>query len=178
MHKTQQLLLILLAFFCSASVFAQALQQPGINIVINGIDKLMKANVRLFLSIEQQKEHPLLSEGRLRRLHKKAPQEIASALQPFGYYRPVIESKLTLSSPDNWQATYTIDPGPPLTIAEFNFTISKEMAEDETFQQLLQKHSLKKGEVFSHIKYEELKSSLAKLAAERGYFNLNKSVES
>ncbi len=167
MYKTQQMLLILLAFFASTSLFAQI----NVNVAINGIDKPMETNARLFLSIEQQKNHAMLSEGRLRRLHKKAANEISSALQPFGYYRPVIESKLTQSSPDNWQATYSVEPGPPLTIAEFNFTISEEMARDETFQQLTQKHLLKKGDAFSHIKYEELKSSLAKLASERGYFN-------
>lgn len=167
MYKTQRALLALLSFFASTTLFAQT----SVTITIDGIDKLMADNARLFLSIEQQKNHPLLNEARLQRLHKKAPQEIASALKPFGYYRPVIDKKLTLSSPDNWLATYTIDPGPALAIASFDFTISKEMGEDEKFQALLAKHSLKKGDVFSHIKYEELKSSLAKLASERGYFN-------
>ena len=167
MYKMQRMLLAFSAFLFSTALFAQA----SVTISIDGIDKLMEDNVRLFLSIEQQKNHPLLDEGRLQRLHKKAPQEIARALKPFGYYRPVIDKKLTLSSPDNWLATYTIDPGPALPIATFDFTISKEMREDEKFQALLEKHSLKKGDVFSHVKYEELKSNLAKLAAERGYFN-------
>ena len=167
MYKMQQVLLSLLALFCSTTLFAQT----NVNIVINGIEKTLEDNVRLFLSVEQQKNHQLMSEGRLRRLHKKAPQEIAKALQPFGYYRPVIDSKLTLSSPDNWLLTYTIDPGPQIPVAAFNFAISDEMGKDEKFQALMQKHSLKKGEAFSHLQYDHLKNSLARLAAERGYFN-------
>ena len=167
MRTMQQALLVLLAFFCSTTLLAQT----NINTVINGIDKSMEDNVRLFLGIEQQKGHPLLSEARLRRLHKKAKQEITSALQPYGYYRPVIDAKLTQLEAENWLATYTIDPGPPLPIAAFSFSISEEMAGDEKFQKLIGKHSLKEGQTFSHIQYEEFKSSLAKLAAERGYFN-------
>ena len=166
MHRTRQILLALLVIFCSTLVFAQS----NTDIVINGVDKTIEDNARLYLSIVQQKNHTLMSEGRLRRLHKKAENEITRALQPFGFYHPVIESKLTFTSLENWQATYTINPGPQLTIAEFNFTISKEMAEDEKFQELLQKNPLKAGAAFSHIQYEDFKSGLAKLASERGYF--------
>jgi translocation and assembly module TamA len=167
MHITQQVLLVLAGFFCSTTLFAQI----NVNTTINGIDKPMEDNVRLFLSIEQQKGHPLLTEGRLLRLHKKATKEIISALQPYGYYRPVIDAKLTKSDIDNWQATYTIDAGPPLPIAAFNFKLSEEMAGDEKFQKLVEQKAPSKGQTFSHIRYEEFKSSLARLAAERGYFN-------
>lgn len=167
MHKMRRIVLALLTSFFTTALLAQT----NVNIEINGIDKLLEDNVRLYLSIEQQKNHPLLSEGRLHRLHKKAPQEIANALKPFGYYRPLIDTKLTKSSADQWLATYVIDPGPPLPVAAFNFTISEEMAKDEKFQTLMQKSSLHKGDVFSHLQYEEFKSSMAKLASERGYFN-------
>ena len=167
MHKMRRIVLALLTSFFTTALLAQT----NVNIEINGIDKLLEDNVRLYLSIEQQKNHPLLSEGRLHRLHKKAPQEIANALKPFGYYRPLIDTKLTKSSADQWLATYVIDPGPPLPVAAFNFTISEEMAKDEKFQTLMQKSSLQKGDVFSHLQYEVFKSSMAKLASERGYFN-------
>jgi 5,10-methylene-tetrahydrofolate dehydrogenase/methenyl tetrahydrofolate cyclohydrolase len=53
-----------------ATLFAQS--NVSINVNIIGLDKPLEDNVRLFLSIEQQKDHDLLSEGRLQRLHKKA----------------------------------------------------------------------------------------------------------
>ena len=167
MVKTQQVLLTLVVSFFSITLFAQT----NVTIEINGITKLLEENVRLYLSVEQQKGNPLLSEARLRRLHTKATQEITSALQPYGYYRPVIDTKLTLSSSDNWLATYTIDPGPPLPIAAFDFIISEEMSNDEKFLTLTQKSALKIGETFSHLQYEEFKTSLARFASERGYFN-------
>ncbi|MDH5612613.1 MAG: autotransporter assembly complex protein TamA [Gammaproteobacteria bacterium] len=167
MYKTRQMLLALLACLYSITLFAQV----NININISGIEPLLEDNIRLFLSIEQQKEHVLMSEGRLHRLHKKAPQEIASALQPFGYYRPTIDAELSQISPDQWQADYAIDPGPPLRIAEFAFAISKELQNDPEFQRLIQNLPLHKGDIFNHLAYEDIKASLTKLAYERGYFN-------
>ena len=116
---------------------APAGAQTPVSVEITGIDKLLETNVRLFLSIEQQKDHPLITEGRLKRLHKKAIQEISAALQPYGYYRPAIDSSLVKSDSGEWRATYSIDPGPALPIAEFNFTINPEMAQDPEFAELL-----------------------------------------
>lgn len=167
MYTVQRMLLTLLVFFCTASVFAQT----RVNIVISGIDKPLEDNVRLFLSIEQQKDHALLSEGRIRRLHTKAVQEISRALQPFGFYRPVVTSELSLLKPESWQASYNIDPGLALPIKQFNFNISEEMGKDPEFQTLVQNFPLHPGDVFNHIEYENIKVSLARLASERGYFN-------
>lgn len=137
---------------------------------IVGLDNALETNVRLYLSIEQQKNHALLDEGRLRRLHEKATQEIKTALQPFGYYRPSIVPLLEKTGDDAWRASYTIDPGPAIVIGEFNFTISEAAGQEAKFQQLIEKQALQPGMAFSHIDYDRFKSSLAKLAEERGYF--------
>ena len=167
MCKMQQLLLTLMACLFSSTLLASI----NLNVEISGIDKQMKENVGLLLSIEQQKDHALMSEGRMRRLHKKAAQEIASALQPFGYYRPEIKSELTKTSPDTWQATYNITLGPPLIIAQFELTISEEMEKDPEFQTLIKNLKLHKGDVLNQPEYENIKRNLARLATERGYFS-------
>ena len=162
-----RIILITLAL-CFLSTTLRA--QTAVVVEIIGIDEILEDNVRLFLSIEQQKNHPLISDGRLRRLHKKAGPEISSALQPFGYYRPTISSSLEKSESGEWQASYNIDPGPALRIAEFNFVISAEMGQDPEFQQLVKQQALQTGNVFTHPEYESFKADLAKLASERGYF--------
>jgi len=158
---------MLAACFFSAAVCAQT----PVSVEISGLSKVMETNVRLYLSIEQQKNHPLITAGRLQRLHKKALQEISTALQPFGYYRPIVDSSLVKSDTGEWRASYTIDPGPALPIAEFNFQISTEMGKDPEFVNLLQKQTPQTGNPFNHLVYEDFKDSLARLAAERGYFD-------
>jgi len=166
MLKTCRQIFVLLAFTLPAIASAQV----AVRVDISGLDATLEQNVRLFLSIEQQKDHAMMTPGRLRRLHKKADAEIATALQPYGHYRPRIESRLKKIDTGEWQASYTIDAGPAIPIGEFNLRIGSPMAEDPELQALLAAESLKAGNAFSHLDYENFKASLAQLAAERGYF--------
>jgi translocation and assembly module TamA len=166
MLNSRIIFITLALYFLSTTLCAQTI----VNVEISGIDELLEKNVRLYLSIEQQKNHPLISDGRLRRLHKKAAAEISAALQPFGYYRSTVSSSLERSESGEWQANYKIDPGPALRIAEFNFAISAEMGQDPEFKKLIQNQALQTGNVFTHPEYESFKADLARLASERGYF--------
>jgi len=158
-------LLALVAMLFSANLWAQ----PVIHVEIEGIDKVLETNVRLFLSIEQQKDHALMSEGRMRRLHEKAAREIGTALQPYGYYRPQITSDLIQLDSDEWQARYIIDKGQGLPIAEFKLNINGTIRDDPLLQNVLEQHALTQGDTFVHPNYESLKSALSGLTSERGY---------
>jgi translocation and assembly module TamA len=156
---------LLAALLFSGNLWAQ----PLVHVEIEGIAERLETNVRLFLSMEQQKDHPLMSEGRMRRLHKKAGQEITAALQPYGYYKPEITSSLTELGTDEWQAYYLIDTGPGLPITEFNLKINGTVKDDPLLHELLDEHALNPGDTFVHPEYERLKSAISGLASERGY---------
>ena len=161
---------VLLPAICALLFCGQAYaQQATVNVVIEGINEELETNVRLFLSMEQQKGHPLLSDGRIRRLNIKATQEIAAALQPYGYYRPEITPSLTELGPGEWQARYVIDRGPGIPIAEFNLTVDGEMRDDPNLENMLEVHGLRVDAVLVHPQYEGFKSRLRELAAEHGY---------
>lgn len=158
-------LLLLLGTFISTQSWAQ----PVVKVDIKGIDTELETNVRLFLSIEQQRAHPLMSDGRIRRLHQKANAEIAAALQPYGFYQPEITSTLTEQEAHSWLASYVIDTGPGIPITEFNLNVGGEAGEDPAFKELIGKIAMKPGDIFVHPVYESVKSKLSGLASERGY---------
>ena len=159
------LLLAILASAISGRLWAQ----PIVNVDIEGIDAELETNVRLFLSLEQQRDHALMSAGRVRRLHQKANREIADALQPYGFYRPKITAELTEVETGQWRASYIIDPGPGLPIAEFNLVINGEMKDDPALIATIERFALKPGNIFVHSEYDRFKSRLTGLASERGY---------
>ncbi|MCG6890254.1 MAG: autotransporter assembly complex protein TamA [Gammaproteobacteria bacterium] len=159
------LLLLLLGTFISTQSWAQ----PVVKVDIKGIDTELETNVRLFLSIEQQRAHPLMSDSRIRRLHQKANAEIAAALQPYGFYQPEITSTLTEQEAHSWLASYVIDTGPGIPITEFNLNVGGEAGEDPAFKELIGKIAMKPGDIFVHPVYESVKSKLSGLASERGY---------
>jgi len=159
------LLLAILAALISGKLWAQ----PIVNVEIEGIDAAMETNVRLFLSIEQQRNHALMSEGRMNRLHQKANQEIANALQPYGFYRPEIVAELTEVEAGKWRASYVIDPGPGLPIAEFLLVINGELKDDPVLITMVERFALQPGNIFVHSEYDNFKSRLSGLTSERGY---------
>lgn len=160
--------LLRIVIFFSLSI-STVMAQSKVDIEILGLSSTLENNVRLYLSIAQQQNHSLISDGRLHRLHRKAEQEIAAALQPYGYYRPVIVTSLDQKDSSRWKAKYQIDPGPQLTMSEYHFYISPGMTEDSEFQQWTKAHERQPGSVFTHLWYENFKSGLVKLAAEKGY---------
>jgi len=160
--------LLMLTLYAWSSILLAA---TDVEILIQGIDKNLQKNVRLFISIEQQKNHTLLDEGRLRRLHQKAPLEIEQALQPYGYYRSKVKSELHRLEGNRWQAIYQIDTGPAIRIAEFNLRVNPEVRVDEKFSKFLNNLPLNSGDVFLHQEYESIKTALLRLASERGYFD-------
>lgn len=144
-------------------------EPPALAIDISGISGEVHDNVQRSLSLYLQRSHPLLNEAVIRRLHRNAPQEIRSALEPFGYYRPHIESELE-GSQMSWRASYRIDPGPPLPIAEVDIAVRGEGADDPALRRWQAQYPLAKGNTLNHRIYEQAKQDLLGLARERGYF--------
>lgn len=159
------LLVAILAALMSGKLCAQSI----VYVDITGIDKELETNVRLFLSIDQQREHPLMSDGRVRRLHQKANKEISAALQPYGFYRPQITSTLTELETGLWRASYVIEKGPGLPIAEINLEVIGALKDDPAMQPIIDRLALRTGSIFEHPKYERFKSAMRGLMGERGY---------
>ena len=162
---------LLAGLLCLIAFSLQQLHaQVKVNVEIDGINQQLEQNVRLFLSIEQQKDSELLSQGRLQRLHKKALQEIRKALEPFGYYRvKVTNSILEKDKGGSWRASYSIDAGQSIPVGILDFQLDETIQSDSAFQALLEGISLKPGAPFQHAEYERIKSELVRLASERGY---------
>ncbi len=80
-----------------------------LSIVLSGVEKELRENIRGFLEIYAFDGKEVTSVARLRYLHKKAEAQIEAALRPFGYYRPVIETEL-FDVGSKWQAIYRVNP--------------------------------------------------------------------
>jgi translocation and assembly module TamA len=144
---------------------------PTVNVHLSGISGEVEANVERVLGIYLQRDDPVLTEGRIRRLHQKAATEITRALQPFGYYRAKIDGSLEEPEPGQWRAKYIIEPGPKLLIGSSDIRILGDGKTDPLFIDFLQNSALNVGQVLNQERYEKFKDMLATLAAERGYFD-------
>jgi translocation and assembly module TamA len=141
-----------------------ALARERVAIEIEGLERELRQNVLATLSLEDAKGDDDLSEERIRRLHTRAEEEIELALQPFGYYRPSVQSVLEREG-DAWVARYTVDPGPALKVTATDVQVLGEGADDPTFQRLVRDFPLQRGEILYHPDYEQGKAALDDHAA-------------
>jgi translocation and assembly module TamA len=158
--------------FISFSVFA-ADQNVAIKVEIKGVEQAdIIKNILASLRIEQQKNSSRLSERRIKRLHKKAPEDIQVALRPYGYYRPHVESQLIppTDKQKTWLAVYSVDLGDPLLLKAVDVDLQGEAKKDTVFIELLEKFPVKQGDIFNSPNYEKGKRALRNVAESRGYF--------
>jgi translocation and assembly module TamA len=142
----------------------------NVSVEVKGISGKLLTNVLAYLSIEQQKFDPNLTELQLQRLHARAKAEIAKALQPFGYYDPQIKGTLQHSD-DHWLARYQVDPGPPVHITSIDIRLEGSGKDDPEFQAQVRKFPLHRNEVLDQPLYEKGKQDIQRFASEHGYFD-------
>ena len=182
------LLLNILTGLCISLFHFSALgaEQPEVKVRITLEDSELLKNVKAHLSIVQEtKKPPLLdrinpfhqaeparplTNSRIKRLHHRAPGEIRQALQPFGYYEPVIVSELKQKG-DNWKARYTIEPGPATIIKTIDIEVTGAGASDPALQNIIDKSNLIQDIQLSHETYENTKKALYDSAYFRGYLD-------
>lgn len=147
--------------------------EAEVEVQIQGIRDELLDNVRASLSLYRESAGPWLSPERIETLHRQAPAEIREALEPFGYYRPQIES--SLSPPDatrsQWQADYRIEPREPLPIGRLNLEFSGAGREDQAIHALASRWPLPLGATLNHPNYEQAKRELLRSVRNLGYLD-------
>ncbi|RZV35941.1 MAG: outer membrane protein assembly factor [Chromatiales bacterium] len=136
-------------------------------LAVTGVDGELERNVRAFAAIASE---PCDADDRLiRRRYRTLEKEARTALEPFGYYRPAVETSLSRDD-DCWRATVTVDPGEPVRLRNVDIRIDGPASTDPVFQELLSATALTPGAVLLHADYDRLKRALQVRAADRGYF--------
>ncbi len=136
-------------------------------LTITGVEGELEQNVRAFATIASE---PCDSEAWLvRRRFRALESEARKAIEPFGYYHPLIETTLARDG-DCWEATISIDPGVPVVLRNVDIRIDGPGSSDPEFQALTNNPRFRRGEALRHNDYDRLKKALQVRAADRGYF--------
>ncbi len=141
-----------------------------LNVEVRGVSGEVKKNVLSFLGIERLRKSPELNEEMMKSLFGKAPGEIRTALQPFGFYTPKISSSLTKKN-GQWLAVFIIDPGQPARISRLELRISGAGSGLPPFKYFRKTFPLKQGGVLNEQEYEKSKQDLQEIAANYGFLN-------
>src|ERR1700745_983114 len=90
-------------------LIASPLVRANVTVAIHGAEQEMRPNVLASLSFERYKKTTDLSADTLERLHDRVEREVQSALRPFGYYEPQVQSDINNVGKGDWKVTVDID---------------------------------------------------------------------
>lgn len=146
--------------------------QAGIEVNIKGLDGAELQNVQQRLAITAAAQRPDLDDALVERLHEQAPDDIRTALQPYGYYNVTVTSAAPQKSEDGWTVTYVIQAGPPTLISKTDVSIEGEGRDYPELQRALNSLPLKSGERLMHADYEAAKARLLDTAFNGGFLDV------
>lgn len=110
-----------------------------------------------------------LSEEEIHRFYESAPSAIEKALQPYGFFDPVITSTIEEKN-QMWTTHFEITPGPQMLVTALDVQISGEGQSDPEFIKLLQNFPVKIQSPLNIDFYNQAKENLFRIASTRGYF--------
>jgi len=139
-------------------------------VTVSGVSGPADENVEAILDPDRSGKKGKLDETEVRRMHEQAPQLIRTALQPYGYYKPVITTEL-VQTKSGWEGRYAIVPGPAITLDSVIVSVSGPGATDAELQKAESQFPLHKGDVLVHGSYDKGKLLIEQAAARRGYLD-------
>ncbi len=158
-----------LGFLFAAPIRAEGQGQP-VRVEIAGVSGDEARNVRTVLAIARAAKSGKLAPDRLRQLHRQADADIELALEPFGFYRPVVHKSLQEVG-QTWVARYQIEPGPAVLVRTVDLRLAGEGAETEAFRKKAADFPLHPGDTLRSLPYETAKLDLLTLATDSGYLD-------
>ncbi len=146
-------------------------QTAPVRVQIEGVEGDVRDNVRALLALARaDDEGEKLPPSRIRQLYRGGNRQIRLALQPYGFYQPLIHGTLSLDG-DTWTARYLIHPGPATMVRRVDVEVTGPGAEEPGIQQAADLFRQQQGDTLSHLRYEAAKLSLLTVATDSGYLD-------
>ena len=133
-----------------------------------GLEGDVLDNVQTRLDIANSALGAAPSAEDIQQFYQQATDNILEAMQPYGYYQPTISPQLQQNG-DQWQATFSIQPGTEIRIHHISVGIVGPGKHDPEFLDLLKNFPLKEGNILLTEEYNQAKKALFDIAEHRGY---------
>ena len=151
-----------------AAVLGLVSLPAGATVDFKGLSRTTEKIVRATIALDD--EPCTAPDARVRRLYRRADQEILQALEVYGYYAPTITKTLG-SDKGCWRASFHIDRGPRVKLRKVALSVSGAGQGDAVVTRLLAVDEIQAGKGLNQRAYDEFKANLATRAQRRGYFD-------
>ena len=145
--------------------------KPKVFVKLEGIeDKALRNALLKSMELRAIRKKTDSTEAQIRRLYQRAPQQLTSALEPFGYYQASVIPSLTLRK-TQYRAVFTVTLGPRTVLESVDYSIEGAAELDKTVAAAWRKTSLKPKAFLDHGQYELAKGEVQRALMGRGYLD-------
>ncbi len=136
---------------------------------IDGIDDPLKAAVAAAAEITQYEKRDV-SAAQARRLYTNAGEQIAKALEAYGYYNAKTDGELK-ETPQGWTAIIHVRAGERLKVGDYSVDVPSPAREEKEVAKALAEFAPKSGQPFDSTAYEKSKAAVQSALFAVGYLD-------
>ncbi len=152
------------ATLCGAGLFGMPAGAWALEARVQGVSGDVAENVEHYLDGLDAAQYSRT------RVEGEALRRSREALRVYGYYEPQIALTLDEGDPPDF-VDIAITPGPRVRIETLSLRLEGDAEDDPPFQEAIDAFPLAVGDPLVHAPYDRLRSRLANLSLQRGYFD-------
>lgn len=160
---------ILVTALCIAALPAWAAQ---VKVEVDGVSSELQAVILGAVELHQYAGRDV-SRAQVRRLYRRAEGQIRTALEPYGYYNPALNSTLDQEG-ESYTAKLQVDPGPETKVDSVGLTIEGLPEDDSKLRAVYAARAAfapGKGQRLDHAQYERSKTVIQAALMGAGYLD-------
>jgi len=141
---------------------------------IDGVDDPLKTAVAAAAEITQYEKQDI-SAAQARRLYKNAGEQIAKALEAYGYYNAKTDGELK-ETPQGWTAIIHVRTGERLQVGDFSVDVPSPARDEKEVAIALANFTPKAGQPFDSTAYEKSKAAVQSALFAVGYLDAQQTM--
>ena len=148
---------------------APAVHAASLAVELDGLDDGMKDAAIAATGMAPYAKREV-SAAQAHQLYDRAPAQIASALEPYGYYNAKVDGELR-ETPQGYTAVLHVHAGEPATVATFDLALPDPARDEKPVRKALATFTPKQGQRLDHAAYERSKTAVQAALLASGYLD-------
>jgi translocation and assembly module TamA len=141
----------------------------GVQLAVDGVDDPLKSAVVAAAELSQYAKREV-SDAQIRRLYERAPEQVKTALQPYGYYDATVTGDLQQIGKD-WRVTLHVKPGEPVKVTAVDVQLDKAAEALAPIRRARRAIERMKGKTLDHGTYEAARDALGAQLTANGFLD-------
>jgi translocation and assembly module TamA len=141
----------------------------GVQLAVDGVGDPQKSAVVSAAELSQYAKREV-SDAQMRRLYERAPAQVKTALQPYGYYDATVTGDLQKAGKD-WRVTLHVTPGEPIKVTAVDVQLDKAADALAPVRRAERAITRMKGKTLDHGAYDAARDALSAQLTANGFLD-------